>query len=569
MISSHLTHFLKKHHAYGEETFARLIDELCEAYQQGSSCLPLLQSEVDLEEALSALACDQADSTVGSCSASGQPLILTDDHNLYFHRYYAYEQEIAERIQEKIATEAMSWDKSLEERLTALFGAVEGNDQAEAARKAISQNFSIISGGPGTGKTTTVLKILRLLKEKGVYDVAHEVLLLAPTGKAADRLRQSILAGLHREGLSPESFPSDTSTIHRALGFVPNVTYFRHDEKKPLEAKVIVIDESSMVDLPLMAKLFRAVSPSTKLILLGDRHQLTSVEVGSVLADLIQSQIDVPESAEASVKPLGGVITVLNKSYRNQGVIHQVCEAIKVGDAEAACRCLATSQDTSEQEGWVLRKPLPHVLNNHLRPYVENYWLPVLQDPQLSPEIKLEKIDEFRILSPLHLGPHGVQRLNIAVTSILQEHGMDTQKTWYEGRSVIIQENDHTLGIYNGDTGLCVRDEHGELQVAFLSEEGIRLFAPMMLPSVSDAWALTIHRTQGSEYHHVLMLLPEMQGERSLMSRELLYTGISRAKSSVTLWGEESTFKQAVDNQAKRASGLSGFFRAYAKTQHL
>ena len=546
MIAPHLISFFAKHHASAGEHFATLVTELCEALDSGSSCLPLEHSSLELLTSQTALATDQEGSVVGS-PGQDHPLILTPQNKLYLNRYYAYEREIAENVKGRLGEEPIL-SSTLESDLAELFGTLKGNDQAEAARKAFAKSFSIISGGPGTGKTTTVVKILRLLHSAGQFAHPSEVLLLAPTGKAADRLRQSVVGSLTREGIDPSSFPTETSTIHRALGYIPQSVNFRHNAQNPLRAKLLVVDESSMVDLSLMAKLFRATASETKIILLGDQHQLTSVEVGSVLSDLIDNEAG---------GQINEAITILRKSYRNKGDIYQCCEAIREGDSGTA---LATvNREDAESEGRVTRGDLPSQLRAPLTPFVTEHWLPILTDQTLSHKARLDLVDQFRILTPTHKGSYGIESINHTVEGILRKAGIDTGEQWYEGRSVIIQQNDHTLGLYNGDTGLCVRDEEGELKVAFLSEleeSGTVLHSTTILPAVNTAWALTIHRTQGSEYDKLLLILPELSTDNPLVTRELLYTGLSRAKTMATIWASESTLTATIENQATRASGL-------------
>ncbi len=547
MIAPHLTKFLSEHHLARGKEFSTLLAELCEALESGSSCLPLEESSLKLPESLQYLACGEIGSVVGNPNST-QPLLLTPQNKLYFNRYYSYEKEIAQAILDRSKSSQSNLQPSQEAHLIELFPNISENDQAEAAKKSILQHFSIISGGPGTGKTTTVLKILDLLKRTGFYTKPEEVLLLAPTGKAADRLRQSLLQGLQKHDYDSSSFPTQTSTIHRALGYQPHSIHFKHNRDFPLSAKIVIVDETSMVDLPLMAKLFRAIHFESKIILLGDPHQLTSVEVGSLLTDLIEKHND-------KTSCIHHTTTILRKSYRNQGIIHAVCESIKVGNSQQALQHIQISDET--QQGHVSLQDLPSQAKESLSPFVKEHWLPALTQSDLSIQEQLLSVDRFRILSPTHRGAYGIDALNATVESILRSEGIDTSEKWYVGRSVIIQKNDHTLGIYNGDTGLCVLDKEGQTKVAFLSEDGVRLLTPTLLPDVKTAWALTIHRTQGSEYKELLLTLPELSEGNSLVTRELLYTGISRARNKANIWSAQDNFKDTINRKTQRASGLS------------
>ncbi len=547
MIDRHLTRFITTHHladSAERPDLSGILAELCHALDSGSSCLPLEQSAIPIHEALTHLAVDAPGSTVGS-PGSYQPLILTPQHKLYLNRYFAYEQEIASQIQQRLQhTSAPPAD--LEQQLLSHFGDLDGNDQAEAARKALRRRFSILSGGPGTGKTTTVVKVLRLLHHYGHFTRPEEVLLLAPTGKAADRLQQSI-----RGSLTPtetDTIPTTTSTIQRALGFRPRSVNFTHDADTPLYAQVVIVDESSMIALPLMAKLLRAIPQDATIILLGDQHQLSSVEVGSVLGDLITH-------ATPQNRALHDAVTILRKTYRNAGGIHSCCQAIKANAPAQVLSHIAASQHGTNGHVEQSAPPTdPSDLTTALAPYISQHWLPTLQDSTLSVSDRLAAIDRFRLLTPTTVGPYGTDALNQHVESTLRRAGIPTTDQWYEGRAIIIQHNDHQLRIFNGDTGLCVRDADGQLKVAFATPTGPRLLAPTILPAVKTAWALTIHRTQGSEYDHILLLLPSFQ--TSLATRELLYTGLSRAKTQATLWATPETITTTIQTQAQRASGL-------------
>ncbi len=551
MIATHFANFLRKHHRPTHDGFVPLVKCLSEAIETGSSCLDLNGLEDYPEEKWrNILACDEEGSTVASpCSSA--PLILTPENRLYLQRYYLHEQRISDSVDHSIRADADEIAPKTLERISALFGTTEGNDQAAAALCALKRRFTIISGGPGTGKTTTVLKILLLLKEQGHFTEGTECLLLAPTGKAADRLRQSIVGGLAKLDIKDEEFPTETATIHRALGFRGNTIEFRHDAENPLNAKVVVIDESSMVDLPLMSRLMAAIRPDARTILLGDKHQLTSVQIGTVLADLM-------EVAETSDHPLNSCAVTLRKSFRTQGPIHATCEAIRDGDEEAAWA--EVSNSAADVEGAVIHQIPPGNPRAALVEFVERHWLPPLQDPSLTPIEKLTAIDRFRILTPTHKGRFGVDAINRAVDQILDSHGIPTSATWYPGRSVIVAKNDYGLGIYNGDTGLAVDSGDGIVSVCFNSTEGSRMIKPVRLPEVSSAWGMTIHRTQGSEYDHILLIIPPSENS-NILSRELLYTGLSRAKLSATLWCDEGNFRATIATTVQRASGLAEMFK--------
>ncbi len=550
MIATHFAKFISQRHLPGHERFIPLVRELCEAVDNGSSCLDL-RASADLaeEEWGSIFACGGEGSAVASPGASA-PLILTPEGRLYLQRYYLHEQRIFEAVDARANAAADAVGEAVLESVRKLFGTVEGNDQAAAALSALQRRFTIISGGPGTGKTTTVLKILLLLKEQGHFDEATDCLLLAPTGKAADRLRQSILEGLVRLDIGETGFPTETSTIHRALGYRHDSIEFLHDAANPLNARVVVIDETSMVDLPLMSRLMGALRPDARAILLGDKNQLTSVQVGTVLADLM-------EVADSAAHPLKECAVTLRKSYRTQGPIHTACECIRAGDADKAWDEVTGSGP--DVEGAIIHQLPPDNVRAAIGEFVARHWLPPLTGPNLTPREKLDAVDRFRILSPTHNGRFGVEAINRTVEQFLDAHGISVTGTWYPGRSVIVQMNDYGLGIYNGDTGLALDSGDGGIDVCFSSPKGYRSIKPVRLPEVKSAWALTIHRTQGSEYDHILLIIPPV-GDSKILSRELLYTGLSRAKLSATIWCEEESFRATIATTVRRASGLPAMF---------
>lgn len=550
MLAKHFSDFISKRHQPVSQDFSCLVEQLCEAVEAGSSCLDLhANKKYSLENWQTILATDTKDSTVSSPGGSS-PLILTSEGRLYLQRYYLHEKAIYEKVQQWLSQPVDKVSACTQKLYQQYFPVSEGDDQARAAMAALQRRFIIISGGPGTGKTTTVLKVLLLLREQGYFSDPNDCLLLAPTGKAADRLRQSILGGISQLEMLPIDLPTEAATIHRALGFKPSSIEFRHNANNPLSAKVVVIDESSMVDLPLMHRLLDAISDDARIILLGDKNQLASVQVGTVLSDFM-------EAAATGSNLLSNSTITLQKSFRTQGPINAACAHIRDGDAESAWQTVLDSP--KEVTGATVFQALPSRLRHALTPFVERHWLPLLKNSELSIAEKLKRIDNFRILTPTHKGPYGIAAINQTVELILASHGIDTQQVWYPGRSVLVQHNDHSLGIYNGDTGLTGIDAEGCPNVSFTGADGTRSFPPARIPEVETAWALTIHRTQGSEYEHILLVIPPVD-DSPILSRELLYTGLSRAKQSATLWCTQQSFKQTVASTVQRASGLASMF---------
>ena len=448
--------------------------------------------------------------------------LVRDGGRLYLRRYWQYEQQLARAILQRAgASKEKSTTRSRDM-------------QQLAARNAVRRNFSVITGGPGTGKTHTVRAILEMLREQPV-----KIALAAPTGKAAARLTDAL-----RE-ITPAV---EATTIHRLLGTVPDSPYFRHDAERPLTADVVIVDEASMVDLALMAKLVDAVPLTSRLILLGDRDQLASVEAGNVLSDICAA-------AEEEGSPLHGAVVQLRKNYRfaATGGIYKLSNAVNSGDGDAAITALQGADD--DEVEW---KKLPAVadLGAPLRDRIIAGFRPYLEKP--DPAAALARLAQFRILCAVRHGPFGVENLNSLAEEALAQAGLLIPRSgWYAGRPVMVTRNDHNLQLFNGDTGVVLPDPDsgGELRAFFISAEGkLRRFVPSRLPLHETAFALTVHKSQGSEFDRLLLILPEK--ESPVLTRELLYTGITRARSKVEVWTNEEIFRAAVARRTERTSGL-------------
>lgn len=454
------------------------------------------------------------------------PLVLHDGR-LYLRRYWEYEQQLAQAILARAGGKVPKRKPK---------------DQQEfAALTAATRSFSVITGGPGTGKTHTVRAILKLLRaQPGGAEL--QIKLAAPTGKAAARLSDA----LRESGL-------EATTIHRLLGTIPDSPYFRHDRERPLTADVVIIDEASMVDLALMAKLLQAVPLTSRLILLGDRNQLASVEAGNVLADIC-------EAAQAEDSPLHGAVVELQRNYRfaETGGIYKTSSAINAGDADAALQALQLP------DGEVRWNKLPAVekLSAALRDRIVSGYGAYLRAS--DPATALAALQQFRILCAVRQGPFGVESLNSLAEKVLANAGLLTPRSgWYAGRPVMITRNDRHLQLFNGDSGIILPDTEagGELRAFFLSAEGrLRRVLPSRLPQHETAFALTVHKSQGSEFDRLLLVLPEK--DSPVLTRELLYTAITRARAGVELWSNEETFRAAVQRRTIRASGLRETLRA-------
>ncbi len=448
--------------------------------------------------------------------------------------------------------------------------------QKAAALIGALKPFCVITGGPGTGKTTTVAKILALLLE--LHSAAFlRIFLAAPTGKAAARLQESLARAKKdlpvAEALK-ERFPAEAYTLHRLLGVLPEGGGFRHGADNPLAADAVIVDEASMVDLALLARLTAALPAGARLILLGDQDQLASVEAGAVLGDicdtgrtqgfspsLVQVLQDVLEEKtvwpveESPVRGLRDCIVPLRRNYRfgADSGIGAVSRLVNAGEADAALDRIR--EGGGEDIGW-RELPPPENLVRSLRKAVREGFSPYLK--QQDPEGVFEHLQAFRILCALREGPYGVQGLNFLVEQQLRRDGLiRPEGRWYPGRPILITQNDYTLRLFNGDVGVILPDPGAdqELRAWFPGEKGQwRKFPPRRLPAHETVYALTVHKSQGSEFDRVLLILPDR--DNPVLTRELIYTGITRARKRVEVWGREGVFRSAVARRIRRSSGL-------------
>ena len=509
-----------------------------------------------------------------------KPLILDNKSRLYLYRYWQYEKALADNINKRADTQIEGLDVPLlKEGLSRLFPqSQEGKTdrQKVAALVSVVKGFCVISGGPGTGKSTVIAKVLALILEQEKANKIR-IALAAPTGKAAARLQEAIKAGKEtlpvgdhiKEAIIPEA-----SSIHRLLGTIPGSPYFRHNAKNPLPVNAVVIDEASMVDLALMSKLVQAIPPNARLILLGDKDQLASVEAGSVLGDIcdtghihgfsqrfskkLKQIVDcgVELFSNSSNGPgIRDCVVELKRSYRfgiDSG-IGKVSQAINKGDGSLALSLL--KNDNYNDVRWNAL-PTSKTLHKSLRDVVIQGYGSYLEASDPMEIFRLYK--QFRLMCVLRKGPYGVSAINILVEQILRGENLITmEKGWYRGRPVLITRNDYNLGLYNGDIGIILPDPASEnnLRAFFLSPDGsLRRFLPVRLPVHETAYAITVHKSQGSEFDKTLLLLPDRY--TPVLTRELIYTGITRARKNVEVWGIEGVFLDAIKQRIERTSGL-------------
>jgi len=508
------------------------------------------------------------------------PLILDHKHRLYLYRYWDYEKKLSDsiikRAQENINTVDITL---LQESLKRLFPKISGTGidwQKVAALTATFKKFCVISGGPGTGKTFTVAKILALLCEQNRRD-GFEILLAAPTGKAAARLSETIRnakKSLKCDDDVINAIPSESYTIHRMLQTISGSPYFIHNAERPLDADIVVVDEASMVDLALMSKLVKAVPDTARLILVGDKDQLASVEAGSVLGDICdrdkdhgfserfckrfeeitQEKFDVAGVHNKNNSALEDCIVVLKQSFRfdADSTVGRLSRRVNRGDFEKVLELLKTHGQISWQE--ILNpKALFRALSQEIIKGYSGYI------DTTDPLKALERFNRFQILCAVNIGPYGVNALNRLAEQILKQEGLiNPDQEWYRGRPIMITRNDYNLGLFNGDMGITLPvpgSGNQQLHVCFPGDSGaFRRFLPYRLTEHETAFATTVHKSQGSEFDDVLLVLPDK--DYPVLTRELLYTAITRAKYNISIWGNQDIIKTAVLRKIERTSGL-------------
>ena len=510
-----------------------------------------------------------------------QPLILDRRGRLYLYRYWEYEHRLAEDLLRRAGEASEPVDEA---RLRADLGRLFprhpqliGPDwQKVAAAVAALKRICVISGGPGTGKTSTVLKILALLTgQSGGRPL--RIALAAPTGKAAARLQETIRAAKPTLGLEPErlaQIPEEASTLHRLLGARPDSVYFRHDRDNPLPVDVLVVDEVSMVGLALMAKTVDALRPAARLILLGDKDQLASVEAGAALGDIcfgggrfspeFRARLadltgEALPRSRTMPSPLADAIVLLRHSYRFGAAsgIGALARAVNGGKAAEAV-ALLTGEPRADIAWRTLADPakLPEQLAEAVREGFTPYLRAVREGA--GPATVFERFNQFRVLTALRNGPFGVEALNRLCETALRDRGLiQTRQDWYLGRPVMIVRNDYNLRLFNGDIGITLPDpdEPERMRVFFLGSDGaLRSFAPARLPEHETVYAMTVHKSQGSEFDRVVVVTPNAPSP--VLSRELVYTALTRAKQRAAFHGMPEVFAGAIERRLRRSSGL-------------
>ncbi|MDQ3230004.1 MAG: exodeoxyribonuclease V subunit alpha [Pseudomonadota bacterium] len=510
----------------------------------------------------------RASALVSSQAASGDATPLVHEHGrVALRRYARYEHDLSTRLRDRAAAPTAAVDAQwLQARLRSLFeGAASDTDakthatstdaQAHAADTAVRNTLALITGGPGTGKTTTVARILVLLHELALRDgqPVPRIALAAPTGRAAARMGEAIDATLARDVEAGRVEPviagvisRDAQTLHRLLGWQSGRVDFRHDATHTLPFDVVVVDEASMVDLPLMSKLVAAVPLQAKLILIGDPDQLPAVEAGDVLGALCD--------AATPGAPLAALRVHLTRGYRQagDGALPALAAAIQTGDGDAAMACLhAGDNELQWRDGNVAA--LGHALREFALPAYQR--IAHAEDPTQA----LRDAGAMRVLCALRNGPFGAQAWNAWFAEQL-----GARSVFFHGRLLMITANSYRHGLFNGDVGVVWHDADGEAHVWFDTGNGLRAWSPSQLPAHDSAFATTVHKAQGSEFDRVAVVLPD--DDARVLSRELLYTALTRARHGALLWSPQAVLLRAIARHGRRESGLVARFASAQAT---
>ncbi len=544
----------------------------------------------------------------------GEPIIHLQAGRLYFVKYHQQEQELQANLlsliqHSRVINHPQSAIKAQVSEVVDALPYVLEAQQIQAVLTAILQPFSIISGGPGTGKTTILMSLLKTMLRLGLS--AAEVALAAPTGRAANRMTESLRSGFKLQEQDQSMAEIEATTIHRLLGVHPQKPHPRYHHHNHLPFRLIVIDEVSMVDLMLMNHLIRAISLDTRLVFLGDQFQLPSVHSGAMLADLMPPVHTVGLNTAAFISQLKNLwppghvmpachalaetaqlmtdkVTVLKVSKRCQPEIAQLSEAVRQGDVErffsAPIEALDTKQlsfvqrpinwvhaSTGDYAAWsqVLQAWLqqhfldPNDQGHNYPGLLANLWhVPAHELSQGSPDLQatFALIAAQRILTFMNQGHRGADLINkqwsVWLRKQLQVGGSERV---FHGAVIMVLRNDRGLGLFNGDVGVVLETAPEQFSVVFQQGTGYQVYSVHVIPQFSLAFAMTVHKSQGSEFQHVLMPLPEQITHR-LLSREIIYTGMTRAKQTVCFYGSEAVMKAGIQRRTKRHSGLAFWY---------
>ncbi|MBX3463793.1 MAG: exodeoxyribonuclease V subunit alpha [Planctomycetes bacterium] len=492
------------------------------------------------------------------------PLVLDGDGRLYFRRHFRDERRLLAHLEARLARPERVPAQRLHAALAELgmlppAGVVDWQLAAVAA--AAARPFAVLTGGPGTGKTTTVAKLLAVLLH---LEPRLQVALAAPTGKAAARLGEALRArAADQPRLAAVQDAIPTRTLHRLLGYVPLDDAFRYGRDRPLPYDLVVVDEASMVDPTLLAQLFDALRDDARLLLVGDRDQLAAIAAGQVLGDLcraaapergtgpdlaayVQAATGMELPVQVGAPPLADATIALRQNHRfaAQPGIGGFAQALAGRDAAAALQAL----DAGHAD--LVAEPDPDAALRLLAPALEAAAAAAAGEPAAA----LQHLWRCRVLCAVRFGPHGAEAWNRRIEALLRQRGHRTDEPFYLGRPILVVQNDHQNQLWNGDLGVVV-DHAGQRSVVFDGKEGPREVPLLRLPAHVTAWAMTVHKAQGSEFDEVLLAMPDQPGP--LWQAPLLYTGITRARRRAVLCAEPTLLRQGLANWPARGSGLA------------
>ena len=574
---------------FKNETLAPFAYLLSKKLQEGHICIhkndPALNSnEIPYEPPFNAANLNAIHQLVGS-SKDIRPFILHKDQ-LYLQRYFNYESTILHKIGALLKSEITQQEDRKNElmKISVLVNSLQANYpintsldgdsidwQLSAALLGVLNNFTIITGGPGTGKTTTVAKILSLLL---TINPLCKIALAAPTGKAAMRLAETLKqTSLPVSQQIKERFCQlKPNTIHRLLNPIADTIYFKHDQSNPLVYDVVIVDEASMIDVALFAKLIDAIGPDTRLILLGDKNQLASVEAGSMFGDLCKTQDSLNRLSQESADFINQFITDPKRKIADTFInttTHPLTEHIielqrshrfsSTGGIGKFSNAIITNKEAVLKD-FILSKNEPAVIidtnrDNILFESFANGYRDYLLEPNIS--LALQKLNHIRVLCAVREGPQGIYATNRLIESYLTKQNLiDTKDEFYENRPIIVTRNYTDLALYNGDIGIIRKDSNGNMRAWFEdSDKNLRSVMPGYITGAETVFAMTIHKSQGSEYNQVLVILPPNSGSQ-LLTRELLYTAVTRAKEKVIVQSSENILLETAKGSVTRASGI-------------
>jgi exodeoxyribonuclease V alpha subunit len=492
---------------------------------------------------------------VSASSFVTESVLRVDEGRLYLDRYWREEGDVCADLLRRLDREPPTVDETtLDAALDRVFPPSGYEEQRAVVRAASSRWLTVLTGGPGTGKTTTVAGLLAVVAEQ--HESQHgrppRIAMCAPTAKASARLQEAVaVATANLDEVDRDRLGQvPATTLHRLLGWRPGSgVRFRHDRDNRLPHDVVVVDETSMVSLTHMARLLEALRPSARLVLVGDADQLSSIEAGAVLADIVRGLEAHPADP----------VSRLTRTHRFGEHIGALADALRLGDADTAIEIVQAGHDEVE-----LIDPDDVAAMTAFRRDVRDAALAVRAAAIEADSLgAVDALDRHRLLCAHREGRYGVNGWNREIERLVSDvTGIVHYREWYAGRPVLVTANDHVLGVYNGDIGVTILRPDGRLAVALAGSAGFRELATTRLPEVLTMHAMTVHKSQGSQAKVVSIVMPPP--ESRLLTRELFYTAVTRAQDKIRIVGTESAIRDAVHRPVQRASGLAERLKAGA-----